>query len=181
MNEFAYLNDLNPQQQSAVLHTNGPLLIVAGAGTGKTKTLMYRILHLINSGVPAGNILAITFTNKAATEMRERLHLLLGEHRMMPMMKTFHGLGVYILRTFYREAKLRKEFVIMDTTDTTRLIKDCMEELSIDSKQYDPRTIKTIISNAMNAGKKVFDFEAEIYNPVTDNAVKVWRLYQEKK
>lgn len=181
MNEFSYLNDLNTEQQRAVLHSNGPLLIVAGAGTGKTKTLTYRILHLINSGVPAENILAITFTNKAATEMRERLHKLLGEHRQMAMMKTFHGLGVYILRTYYREAKLRKEFVIMDTTDTTRLIKDCMEELSIDSKQYDPRTIKTIISNAQNAGKKVFDFEAEIYNPITDNAVKVWRLYQEKK
>ena len=181
MNEFTYLNDLNPEQQRAVLHTNGPLLIVAGAGTGKTKTLTYRILHLINTGVSAENILAITFTNKAAAEMRERLFGMLGEHRTMPMMKTFHGLGVYILRTFYQQAKLRKEFVIMDTTDTMRLIKDCMEELSIDSKQYDPRTIRTIISNAQNAGKKVFDFESEIYNTITDNAVKVWRLYQEKK
>lgn len=180
MNE-SYLNDLNPEQQRAVLHTDGPLLIVAGAGTGKTKTLTYRILHLINNGVSAENILAITFTNKAAKEMRERLHAMLGEHRMMPMMKTFHGLGVYILRTFYHEAKLRKEFVIMDTTDTTRLIKECMEELSIDPKQYDPRTIKTVISNAKNAGKKVFDFEADIYNAVTDNAVKVWRLYEQKK
>ncbi len=177
----SYLQDLNTEQQRAVLHTNGPLLIVAGAGTGKTKTLTYRILHLINNGVPAENILAITFTNKAAAEMRERLHKLLGEHRQMAMMKTFHGLGVYILRTFYQEAKLRKEFVIMDTTDTTRLIKDCMEELSIDPKQYDPRTIKTIISNAKNAGKNIFDFEADIYNPVTDNAVKIWRVYEQKK
>ncbi len=180
-NRPAYLNDLNPEQQRAVLHTSGPLLIVAGAGTGKTKTLTYRILHLINNGVSAENILAITFTNKAAKEMRERLHGMLGEHRMMPMMKTFHGLGVYILRTFYQEAKLRKEFVIMDTTDTMRLIKDCMEELSIDPKQYDPRTVRTIISNAQNAGKKVFDFEAEIFNAVTDNAVRVWRLYEQKK
>lgn len=180
MNE-SYLNDLNTEQQRAVLHTSGPLLIVAGAGTGKTKTLTYRILHLINNGIPAENILAITFTNKAAAEMRERLHGMLGEHRMMPMIKTFHGLGVYILRTFYREAGIRKEFVIMDTTDTTRLIKDCMEELSIDTKQYDPRTIKTIISNAKNAGKNVLDFETEIYNPTTDNAVKVWRLYEQKK
>lgn len=179
--KFAYLQDLNKEQQRAVLHTNGPLLIVAGAGTGKTKTLTYRILHLINNGVPAENILAITFTNKAASEMRERLHKLLGEHRQMAMMKTFHGLGVYILRTFYQEAKLRKEFVIMNTTDTTRLIKDCMEELSIDPKQYDPRTIKTIISNAKNAGKNIFDFEGEIYNPVTDNAVKIWRVYEQKK
>lgn len=180
MNEN-YLNDLNVEQQRAVLHSKGPLLIVAGAGTGKTKTLTYRMLHMINNGVLAENILAITFTNKAAAEMRERLHAMLGEHRHMPLMKTFHGLGVYILRIFYQEAKLRKEFVIMDTTDTTRLIKECMEELSIDTKQYDPRTIKTIISNAKNAGKNVFDFESEIYNPTTGNAVNVWRLYEEKK
>lgn len=180
MNEN-YLNDLNPEQQRAVLHINGPLLIVAGAGTGKTKTLTYRILHLIKNSVSADNILAITFTNKAATEMRERLYKLLGEHRTMPIMKTFHGLGVYILRTFYHEAKLRKEFVIMDTTDTTRLIKDCMEELSIDPKQYDPRTIKTIISNAKNAGKKPGTFETDVHSTVTSHALNIWRLYEQKK
>lgn len=180
MNE-SYLNDLNPEQQQAVLHTNGPLLIVAGAGTGKTKTLTYRILHLIKQGIPADNILAITFTNKAATEMRERLHKLLGEHRSMPIMKTFHGLGVYILRQFYHEAKLRKEFVIMDTADTTRLIKDCMEELSIDPKQYDPRTMKTIISNAKNAGKKPGTFEQEVHSTATSHALNIWRLYEQKK
>jgi DNA helicase-2/ATP-dependent DNA helicase PcrA len=179
--KFAYLQDLNKEQQRAVLHTNGPLLIVAGAGTGKTKTLTYRILHLINNGVPAENILAITFTNKAAAEMRERLHKLLGEHRQMAMMKTFHGLGVYILRQFYHEAKLRKEFVIMDTTDTTRLIKDCMEELSIDPKQYDPRSIKTIISNAKNAGKKPGTFETDVHSTVTSHALNIWRLYEQKK
>ncbi len=178
---FDYLHDLNPEQQRAVLHTHGPLLIVAGAGTGKTKTLTYRIFHLIQTGISAENILAITFTNKAAAEMRERLHKMLGEYRTMPTMKTFHGLGVYVLRMFYQEAKLRKEFVILDTTDTNRLIKESMEELSIDTKQYDPRTLKTIISNAKNAGKKIFDFETEIYNSTTDYAVKVWRLYEQKK
>jgi DNA helicase-2/ATP-dependent DNA helicase PcrA len=177
----SYLQDLNPEQQRAVLHINGPLLIVAGAGTGKTKTLTYRILHLINSGVSAEHILAITFTNKAASEMRERLHKLLGEYRTMPIMKTFHGLGVFILRTFYQEAKLRKEFVIMDTTDTTRLIKDCMEELSIDPKQYDPRTIKTIISNAKNAGKKPEAFETDVHSTATSHALNIWRLYEQKK
>lgn len=176
-----YLNDLNTEQRQAVVHTDGPLLIVAGAGTGKTKTLMYRILHLIRQGVPAESILAITFTNKAAAEMRERLQKLLGDHRSMPMMKTFHGLGVYVLRRFYQEAKLRKEFVIMDTTDTMRLIKDCMEELSIDPKQYDPRTIRSVISNAQNAGKNVFDFESEIYNTTADYAVRIWKLYETKK
>lgn len=181
MNEYTYLNDLNIEQQRAVLHTQGPLLIVAGAGTGKTKTLTYRIFHLINTGVSAENILAITFTNKAATEMRERIRVMLGEYRTMPVMKTFHGLGVYILRMFYREAKLRKEFVILDTTDTNRLIKESMEELSIDTKQYDPRTIKTIISNAKNAGKKLLDFENEVYNQTTGHAINIWRLYEQKK
>lgn len=178
---FDYLNDLNPEQQAAVVHTNGPLLIVAGAGTGKTKTLMYRILHMIKSGTPADQILAITFTNKAAAEMRERLHKLLGEHRQMPMMKTFHGLGVYILRTYYHEAGLRKEFVIMDTTDTMRIIKESMEQLGIDPKQYDPRTIRTIISNAQNAGKKPSTFESDVYSPTTSHALNIWRMYQEKK
>lgn len=178
---FDYLNDLNPEQQAAVVHTNGPLLIVAGAGTGKTKTLMYRILHMIKSGTPADQILAITFTNKAAAEMRERLHKLLGEHRQMPMMKTFHGLGVYILRTYYHEAGLRKEFVIMDTTDTMKIIKECMEQLGIDPKQYDPRTIRTIISNAQNAGKKPSTFESDVYSPTTSHALNIWRMYQEKK
>jgi DNA helicase-2/ATP-dependent DNA helicase PcrA len=176
-----YLHDLNPEQQSAVIHIQGPLLIVAGAGTGKTKTLMYRILHLIKSGIPAEQILAITFTNKAAAEMRERLHKLLGDHRTMPMMKTFHGLGVYILRNYYREAHLRKEFVIMDSQDTMRLIKECMEELSIDPKQFDPRTIRTIISNAQNAGKKITSFEQDVFSPTTSHALNIWRLYQQKK
>jgi DNA helicase II / ATP-dependent DNA helicase PcrA len=178
---FDYLNDLNPEQQKAVVHTAGPLLIVAGAGTGKTKTLTYRILHLIKQGVPAESILAITFTNKAATEMRERIAKLLGDHRTVPMMKTFHGLGVYILRRFYAQAGIRKEFVILDTADTMRLIKECMEELSIDPKQNDPRTVRSIISNAKNGGKSVLDFEGEIYNATTDIAVRIWRLFETKK
>ncbi len=178
---FDYLEDLNKEQQQAVVHTAGPLLIVAGAGTGKTKTLTYRIMHLIQQGISADSILAITFTNKAAAEMRERLAKMLGDHRMMPLMKTFHGLGVYILRRFYREAGIRKEFVILDTQDTMRLIKDCMEELSIDPKQNDPRTVKSIISNAKNGGKTVFDFEGEIYNGATEMAVRIWKLFEDKK
>lgn len=178
---FDYLNDLNKEQQQAVMHTAGPLLIVAGAGTGKTKTLTYRIMHLIKQGVPAESILAITFTNKAATEMRERLHVLLGDHRTMPMMKTFHGLGVYILRRFYQEAKIRKEFVILDTQDTMKLIKECMEELSLDPKKHDPRTFRSVISNAKNAGKSVFDFETEVYNETSGFAVQVWKLFESKK
>ncbi len=178
---FDYLNDLNNEQRKAVMHTAGPLLIVAGAGTGKTKTLTYRIMHLIEQGVDAHAILAITFTNKAANEMRERLRHMLGEHRTMPMMKTFHGLGVYILRRFYQEVGIRKEFAILDTQDTMKLIKECMEELSIDPKKYDPRTIRTIISNAKNAGKSVFDFESEIHNETSNFALQIWKLFETKK
>ena len=100
-----YLESLNPKQREAVLATEGPLLIVAGAGTGKTKTLTHRIYHLIHKGIHPYNILAITFTNKAAKEMRERVMQMLGSQSYeAPFMKTFHSLGVHILRRFSREA-----------------------------------------------------------------------------
>jgi DNA helicase-2/ATP-dependent DNA helicase PcrA len=134
MDHFATLNE---KQAEAVRATEGPLLIVAGAGTGKTKTLTHRIYHLIHQGVHPSAILAITFTNKAAREMRERvMKMLEADHvearsqeagrsaRETPMLKTFHSLGVYILRRFSREVGLKKEFAILDSNDTMKLIKE---------------------------------------------------------
>lgn len=178
---FDYLQELNKEQQQAVMHTAGPLLIVAGAGTGKTKTLTYRIMHLIKQGVSADSILAITFTNKAANEMRERLRNMLDDFRAMPMMKTFHGLGVYVLRRFYAEAGIRKEFVILDTQDTMKLIKESMGEIGLDTKKHDPRTMRTIISNAKNAGKSISEFESETYNETSSFAVQIWKSFESKK
>src|ERR1041385_1806792 len=96
------LKDLNDPQKQAVLKTDGPLLIVAGAGAGKTKTITHRIAHLIKSGIPARSILAVTFTNKAASEMRDRVkHLLQGISGGLPLLTTFHALGARLLREFH--------------------------------------------------------------------------------
>ncbi len=186
---YEYLNELNPDQVSAVEHIHGPLMIVAGAGTGKTKTLTYRILHLIHSGVLPGQILAVTFTNKAAHEMRERVRDLLHKYNpehttektAMPTMKTFHGLGVMILRQFFSEAGIRKEFVILDTADGMKLIKESMEELGIDTKKHEPKLMRSIISNAQNKGTKLSDFERDSNSENTGYAARVWRLYEAKK
>ncbi len=184
-----YLSQLNDLQQRAVLCTDGPLLIVAGAGTGKTKTITYRIYHLIKSGVPAESILGITFTNKAAKEMRERVQHLLGVSESgnpwtshgLPMLRTFHSLGVYILRTFHEAAGLPKHFTIMDTDDTTSLIKEAMKQLSIDPKENDPRTIRTIISSQKGSGFSYEDFAPKVHSAQTELAANIWRIYEQLK
>src|ERR1700685_4191349 len=107
-----YLESLNDKQKEAALCTEGPLLIIAGAGAGKTKTITHRIAHLVESGVPAHQILAVTFTNKAAGEMRERVRSLVPANRGTPMVATFHSLGVRLLREFSKEAGVPRNFVI---------------------------------------------------------------------
>lgn len=148
-----YLDELNPEQRQAAEHTDGPLLIVAGAGAGKTKTLTYRIRHLIQSGVTPSQILAITFTNKAAAEMRERLIKLLPSNDELPMAVTFHALGVYVLRRFHAELGLPKYFTILDTSDTNALIKEAMESEGIDPKEWDPKQIRNRISLLQGQGE----------------------------
>ncbi len=115
-----YLESLNTEQKKAVLATDGPVLIVAGAGAGKTKTLTHRILHLIHSGVAPERILAITFTNKAAREMRERVHELLKGASRIPFISTFHSLGVQILKENAELLKLPRHFAIFDTADSKK-------------------------------------------------------------
>jgi DNA helicase-2/ATP-dependent DNA helicase PcrA len=146
-----YTNGLNEPQKSAVLHKNGPLLIVAGAGAGKTKTLTHRIIQLIQSGVPANQILAVTFTNKAAQEMRERIRVLLEKENVVgyknePFIGTFHSLGVHILRRENTAIGLSKNFTILDQTDSRSLIKDAIKARNLDPKQFEPKKIQSIIS-----------------------------------
>jgi DNA helicase II / ATP-dependent DNA helicase PcrA len=129
------MEELNPRQKEAVLHVNGPLLVFAGAGAGKTKTITCRIRHLIKSGVEPRNILAITFTNKAAKEMRDRLSDFSTEK---PMISTFHSLGVYILKENSRELGLTRHFSIFDKSDSQRAIKDIVKDLSLDPKMHEP-------------------------------------------
>ncbi len=154
-----YLDSLNPAQKEAALHTKGPVLIIAGAGAGKTKTITHRIFHLIKAGADPRSILAITFTNKAAREMRDRVENMLtadpGLNRPIsthlygdtgPFLGTFHSLGVKILREHYKEVGIKATFAIFDRGDCTRAIKKAMEKRGIDSKSFEPGKILGAIS-----------------------------------
>ena len=142
---------LNPAQAQAVAHTDGPLLIMAGAGSGKTKVLTCKIAALLEKGVSPYNILAITFTNKAATEMRQRVDNMIGEKAKYVWLSTFHSFCARFLR-FEIEALgiYKKNFVIYDTSDAQTLIKKCLKELNLDEKQYAPYAVQSAISNAKN-------------------------------
>ena len=148
------LEGLNENQQKAVNTVDGPVLILAGAGSGKTKTLTHRIAHLIQSGVSPYSILAVTFTNKAAKEMRERVASLLGERAdnrsFMPYMGTFHSICVKILRQDGEKIGIPKNFVIFDESDRQSTIKQACKTLYIDEKQFKPSSIANMISSAKN-------------------------------
>ncbi len=182
-----YLETLNPKQRDAVLATEGPLLIIAGAGTGKTKTLTHRIYHLIHQGIHPNNILAITFTNKAAKEMRERVfHMLTQDGRNFrvsesPTLCTFHSLGVRILRRFFREANLKKTFTILDTTDTMKIIKEAMESLGINPKMHDPKKIRNFISGRKSDGVTADAFSKAVHSSFSEIVSMVWIKYEQLK
>src|ERR687895_2661667 len=129
-----YLDDLNPVQQEAVEHVGGPALIVAGAGSGKTRVLTYRIAHLIQQGISPFSILAITFTNKAADEMKRRVVELVGPVADKMWILTFHSACVRILRREAPRLGIRSSFSIYDAADSERLIKACLKELNLDQK-----------------------------------------------
>ena len=129
------LDHLNKEQQKAATHTEGPLLILAGAGSGKTATMTHRIAYLIEQGVSPYSILAVTFTNKAAGEMRERVEKLVGPCPGMWIM-TFHAMSLRILREHYYAAGYDKNFVVYDTVDQKTIIKNIIKEQNIDSKQF---------------------------------------------
>ncbi len=151
-----FLEGLNDAQKKAVLATQGPLLIVAGAGAGKTKTIVHRICHLIEIGTKPSEILAVTFTNKAAKEMRERvisqiqaIPAVLREDSI-PFVSTFHSLGVFLLRKFGAYNGSVKRFTILDDGDTMSLIKESLQYFGLDPKQNEPRSIRSIISRSAN-------------------------------
>ena len=149
MNSF---HTLNSMQQEAVLHTEGPLLVLAGAGSGKTRALTHRIAYLIEEqGVAPWNILAITFTNKAAGEMRERVNNLVEYGADSIWVSTFHALCVRILRRFIENLGYESGFSIYDTDDQKTLMKQIFKSMEVDNKQYKERGILGIISSAKNA------------------------------
>lgn len=180
------LEGLNPAQESAVRQASGPLLILAGAGSGKTKTLAHRIAHLVqHESVWPNEILAVTFTNKAARELRERVWKLsqpIGQEvprHFMPWMGTFHGICVRMLRQDGHSIGIQPNYVIYDEDDRQGLIKTAMKELHIDSQQIKPRTVSSIISNAKNELKTPEDFEASATYPHVRNIAKIYIKYEQ--
>jgi DNA helicase-2/ATP-dependent DNA helicase PcrA len=148
----AYLNGLNEQQREAVLHLNGPLMIIAGAGSGKTKVLTSRIAHLMHSGVDSFNILALTFTNKAAKEMKERVEKALGSTEARNLyIGTFHSVFARILRGEAAKLGYPQSFTIYDTDDSRSVLKAVINELDLDDKHYKPNIVHNRISSAKNA------------------------------
>src|SRR4051794_23549182 len=143
------LEGLNAPQRAAVEHPEGPLLILAGAGSGKTRVLTHRIAWLVHTGLARpGEILAITFTNKAAQEMRERVELLLGHSTRSMWVITFHAACARMLRAEAPRLGYTRQFTIYDQADSRRLVKRCLESLDVDIKRFTPAAIQTQISAA---------------------------------
>jgi len=186
---MSYLDELNKPQKEAVLHQEGPLLIVAGAGAGKTRTIIYRIFHLIKSGVNPHNILAVTFTNKAAHEMRERIDALIKTQKLdttplsiqeTPFISTFHALGVYILRHHGNVIGLKRHFSILDKSASSSLIKEAIVSSGYDPKQYEPKKIQGIISRNKGDLVSIDQYLAigggHFFSQIVGH---VWRRYEE--
>ena len=203
-----FTSELNPAQADAVETLSGPLLILAGAGSGKTKTLTHRIANLITHGILPSQILAVTFTNKAAREMRERLFYLLKQasketnqypdslksfftsdlfaatevpRNFMPFMGTFHGICVKILRMEAENLHLDRNFLIYDTSDQEALIKRAIKNLRFEDKNLRPKTIQSTISSSKNAGVLPEEYEASASYPQQKNIAKVFFEYEKLK
>lgn len=146
----SYLDELNESQRAAVLYNEGPSLVIAGAGSGKTRVLTYKIAHLMNEGYDPWNILALTFTNKAAREMKDRITRQVGERARYLWMGTFHSIFSRILRIESQAIGFSSNFTIYDASDSKSLLKSIIKEMQLDDKTYKPGTIQSRISNAKN-------------------------------
>src|SRR5712671_594148 len=169
------LTGLNPAQREAVLHFEGPMLVLAGAGSGKTRVLTARIARLIeHHGVDPSRILSVTFTNKAAGEMRERISRLLGEEPRGMWSGTFHAIGARILRSSAHHVGRKSSFTIYDEDDTLGVVKRLMEREGIPQKQWSPKVIASLISDAKNALVPPAEYEELAMDPVSRAAAKVY-------
>jgi len=196
---MSFLEGFNTAQKMAVEHQNGPLLIIAGAGTGKTRVISHRIGNLINSGILPEKILAITFTNKAAGEMRERVFSLLEKttgyekrseklnykfkpplsFHNAPFIGTFHSLGVLILRENHQTLNIPKYFSIFDRDDSISTIKRIIKDMGLDPKQHAPSTFLSIISKNKNEDCSLSEFREKAKTPIEKLAIPVWERYSE--
>ena len=172
-----YLNTLNDEQKKAVMHLNGPCLVLAGAGSGKTRVLTTRIAYLIDNGIPSYNILAITFTNKAAKEMKERVETLVpGNYAFLG---TFHSLGVRILRENSKECGLESNFTILDSDDVLSLIKRIIKNKEIDPKELAPSYVRNRISFIKNENLSPREID-NLFNTISEKKVlDIYQTYQE--
>lgn len=175
------LNGMNPRQKEAVLHTDGPLLLMAGAGSGKTRVLTHRIAYLIEEKeVNPWNILAITFTNKAAKEMKERVNAILASGGEDVWVSTFHSMCVRILRRDVDFIGYNRNFTIIDSSEQLTLMKRILKELNIDPKKYDPRSILGTISQAKNSLQTPQDFAKMQGSYYEEIAAKCYAAYQKE-
>jgi len=170
--------DLNPEQRQAVLHERGPVLVLAGAGSGKTRVITYRITRLIQSGVPARGILAVTFTNKAAGEMRARAEQLLGGSATGLWIGTFHSICARLLRIYGDRVGLTRNFVIYDEDDQQSLIKRTLTDLGVPERLYAPREVLTHIDRAKNEGISAEEYVGDDF--FTDLVAKVYPEYERR-
>ncbi len=170
-----YIDTLNKEQKEAVLHIDGPCLVVAGAGSGKTKVLTTRIAYLIDEGIPSRNILAITFTNKAAKEMKERIYSLVGE--IHSFVGTFHSFGLRIIKENYLECGLKKNFSIIDSDDQITIIKKILKDMGLDPKEISPNYIRNKISYIKNEMLTDAIIDKTFSSDIEKKVVKVYYEY----
>ncbi len=177
-----YLNELNPAQREAVVNINGPVLVIAGAGSGKTRVLTYRIAHLLEKGVKAYKILSLTFTNKAAKEMKERIATIIGAEKAASLwMGTFHSVFSKILRIEAESLGYPKNFTIYDAADTKSIIKNIIKELNLDDQKYKPNGVYARISNAKNNLITAPAYEANKqarFNDDQSGTPEIYRIYK---
>jgi DNA helicase-2/ATP-dependent DNA helicase PcrA len=184
---MSYLDQLNPAQREAVIHTEGPSMVIAGAGSGKTRVLTYRIAHLMQKGVDPFNILALTFTNKAAREMKDRIAKIVGEGEAKNLwMGTFHSVFARILRAESEKLHYPSNFTIYDTQDSRSLIKSIIKDLGLDDKVYKPAIVLNRISSAKNnllnaaAYNKNTNIQAEDRQSAKPKIGEIYRLYEQR-
>lgn len=181
MNKEEIIQGLNKEQKEAVLSTQGPCLVIAGAGSGKTKVLTHKIAYDIAEGIKPWNILAITFTNKAANEMKERIEKLIGDAAKDLWMGTFHSICVRILRKNIDRIGFKTDFIIFDTSDQRTLVKECLKSLKIDDKLFTDRAVLSEISNAKNELLEPKAYRVKYSGDFRrEKIAEIYTLYQQK-
>lgn len=174
------LDGLNKEQIKAVKNIEGAMLVMAGAGSGKTKVLTTRIAYMIEQGIDPYNILAITFTNKAANEMKERIINLIGDKAKQMQISTFHSFGLTIIKKYYEYVNLSKNFTIIDSDDALSLVKKLVKDSGYDPKHYNPKTIRNKISSAKNELMSPDELDKFTCNELDSLVVSIYRKYQDR-